>query len=218
MVVDQTKLMKASNIGTDCRMEIGQEIGSGKVQNMASLLNCYNIDINDTVTDANTYNFEDNLYKATVDDGLSFFNRINGNITAAQSYIKLFILSDRVDGDGRPIWVDLSSQTFIPNKTGYYDLKFVIYDNTIGESGTNTLTILTSYYVDRKIVLIEPIATNKYYGSADPGFDSLIIHTVIQQSSQKYIVQIKHQMKSIREKINYSNQMKHQISMENLVD
>ena len=171
LVVDQTKLMKSSNIGTDCRMEIGQEIGSGKVQNMASLLNCYNIDINETVADTNTYNFEDNLYKDTVDDGLSFFNRINGNIAGSDSYIKLYILSDRVDGEGRPVWVDLSSQTFIPNKTGYYDLKFVIYDNTIGESGTNTLTILTSYYVDRKIVLIEPIATNKYYGSADPGFD-----------------------------------------------
>lgn len=162
-VIDVTKLVKSSNVGTDCRMEIGQEIGNGKVQSAASLLNCYNVDLTATVSDDNKYNFEDNVYKESENEGLSFANRIND-----MSHVKLSILSDRKDANEDYVWVDLKTQTFIPNKTGYYDLKIEIFDNTVGASGTNSLTLLVSYYVDRKIVLIEPVATDKFYGNNDP--------------------------------------------------
>ena len=190
-VIDTSKLIKASNIGSKCRMEIGQEIGAGKVQNMASLLNCYNVDINAAVADTNTYNFEDNMYKATVNDGLSFFNRINGNISEPVSHVKLYIKSDLKDSDDNDIWVDLSSQVFVPNKTGYYDVKIIIYDNTIGAEGTNFLTVLVSYYVDRKIVLVQPLENDKFYGENDPGFEYCVYidldnHYDIRFSSNPY--------------------------------
>lgn len=184
--IDESKLVRGSNIGTKCRMEIGQEIGSGKTQNIYSLLNCYNVDLNATVVETNTYNFEDNVYLSTQDDGLSFYNRINN-----KSHVKLLILSDQKDGDGNDVWLDLSTQTFIPNKTGYYDLKIIIYDNTIDAQGTNQLTVLVSYYVDRKIVLVAPMVTDKFYGSSDPAFDYCVYidvdnHQEIRFSSNPY--------------------------------
>lgn len=161
MYADETDAIKSSNIGTDCRMEIGQEIGFGKVQNKGALLNCYNIILNDN------YNFEDNVYNPTVSDGLKFINnRINNN-----DHVKIYMKSDKVDAGGNVIWIDLETATFIPNKTGYYDMKVELHDDTIGESGTNVLTVLVSYYVDRKIVLIEPLENAKFYGDGDPTFD-----------------------------------------------
>ncbi len=160
-VVDQTKLVKGSNIGTKCRMEIGQEIGNGKNQTIVNILNCYNIDLNNTLSADNKYNFEDNVYDAAVKDGLQFANTINDI-----SHVKLYFESDFLDANNEVQWIDLSSSTFVPNKTGYYDVKIVITD----EAG-NTLTLLVSYYVDKKIVLIEPKANEKYYGSDDVTFE-----------------------------------------------
>jgi len=150
-VVDESKLVRGSNIGTDCRMEIGQEIGSDKKQNAASILNCYNVDINESAAVTNKYNFEDNVYDASSNDGLSFANLVND-----MSHVKLYILSDKLDAENKRVWLDLKTQVFIPNKTGYYDLKIVISDNADIDSTedvdeTNTLTILVSYYVDRKM-------------------------------------------------------------------
>ena len=42
---DADNLIKSSNIGTDCRMEIGQTIGFSNPQAKADLLKCYNINV-----------------------------------------------------------------------------------------------------------------------------------------------------------------------------
>lgn len=160
-VIDESKLVKGSNIGTDCRMEIGQEIGNNKNQTIVNILNCYKIDVSETLSTDNKYNFEDNRYNPTIKDGLEFANTIND-----MSHVKLYFASDFLDADDNIQWIDLSTDTFIPNKTGYYDVKIVISD----EAG-NTLTLFVSYYVDKKIVLIEPQANEKYYGEEDVVFN-----------------------------------------------
>lgn len=151
-VIDTEKLVKTSNIGTNCRMEIGQSIGKGTNQDMLKILECYNIDLGGTIG----YNFEDNDY-----GGLSFANNIND-----VSHVKLYMKSDE-DADGNTSWINLCNddgcQTFVPNKTGYYDMKIVISD-----AANNELSVIVSYFVDRKIVLIKPLANSKLYGDSDP--------------------------------------------------
>lgn len=153
---DATKMIKSSNIGTECRMEMGSVIGvSNAKQNKTKILNCYNVIVN------GEYIFEDNVYDTATDAGLSFSNRINSN-----SYVKVYIKSDVDDN-----WIDLETNEFIPNRTGYYDMKIEIHDNTISAEGTNVLTVLVSYYVDKKIVLVQAKEENKFYGESDPMLD-----------------------------------------------
>ena len=159
--IDNTKTVKSSNIGTECRMEMGSIIGKTTVQDKTAILKCYNVilvDGEDTI-----YNFEDNVYDVSTNAGLSFKNRINSN-----DYVKVYIKSDIYDDekDEYP-WIDIENQQFIPNHTGYYDMKIEIHDNTRGADGTNVLTVLVSYYVDKKIVLVEPKAEDKFYGDSD---------------------------------------------------
>lgn len=153
---DNTKYIKSSNIGTDCRMEMGSIIGDGTKQNKTAILKCYNVILVDG--EDLIYNFEDNVYDAASNSGLKFANRINSN-----SYVKLYMASDVEEDE----WVDLEESQFIPNETGYYDMKIEIYDNTPGVATTNVLTVLVSYYVDKKIVLIQPNAEEKFYGESD---------------------------------------------------
>lgn len=152
--VDNTKLIKRTNISDEdhsCRMEIGQEIGAGMTQNYFDLLHCYNINLGD-VDNEDGYNFEDNMY-----NGLAPWDP--SHVIATKSHVKLYMVGD----DGADI--NLEEDTFIPNKTGFYDLKIVIDDGN-----GNELTVVVSYYVDRKIVLIEPLVNDKFYGQADPTF------------------------------------------------
>lgn len=151
---DESNAIRSSNMGTECRMEIGQEIGGDKAQNKTKMLECYNVIIN------NNYNFEDNVY---INQSLSFANRIADNF-----HVKLYVLADNNE------WVDLEKQTFIPNRTGYYDIKIELYDDYDVTNSTptgNKLVVLISYFVDKKIVLIQPLANDKFYGEDDSGFD-----------------------------------------------
>ena len=81
-------------------------------------------------------------------------------------YVDLYML-----GDGG-LWVDLETSIFIPNKTGYYSMKIIVRDDN-----SNDLTVLLSYYVDKRIVLIAPYDdasdaddNTKKYGEDDPTF------------------------------------------------
>lgn len=153
---DHTNKIKATNVKTEyaegetiCRMEVGQTIGSGKNQTAEEILDCYNVIVEEV------YKFEDNVYDKNNNSGLKFFNRIN-----SYDYVDLFIYDDSYNK------IDLKTGNFTPNKTGYYDLEIVINDGN-----GNYLTVQVSYYVDKKIVLIEPIANDKNYGEADKAFD-----------------------------------------------
>lgn len=148
-----TNLVKSSNIGTKCRMEIGATIGNGKTQNKTSILDCYNVIVSEN------YNFEDNRYETSQNEGLSFYNRINND-----NHVRVFMKNDNGS------WINLEEDTFTPNDTGYYDLRIEIYDDEINGDNTNVLTVLMSYYVDKKIVLVKPLANDKDYGTSDPTF------------------------------------------------
>ncbi len=145
--------IKSTNIidgNVSCRMEIGQKIGKGTNQEIDDILSCYNVIV------GSEYMFEDNVYKH---DGEST-GLTNINIVNDENHVKLHILDD----SGK--WVDLSSTTFTPNKTGYYTLKITIFDDS-----SNSLTVLVSYYVDKRIVLVAPVASEKFYGDNDATFN-----------------------------------------------
>ena len=106
---------------------------------------------------------------------MKFFNRIN-----SLDYVDLYIYDDS------ETQIDLKTKTFTPNRTGYYDLDIVINDGN-----GNSLTVKVSYYVDKKIVLIAPIANEKYYGQNDTTFDYCVYidtgnHTNERFSSDPY--------------------------------
>ena len=180
--IDTTKTIKSSNIGTECRMEMGSIIGGTTKQNKLALLKCYNVVLVDG--EDLIYNFEDNVYDINTNAGLSFVNRINSN-----SYVKVYLLSDIYDAekDEYP-WIDIENQQFIPNHTGYYDMKIEIHDNTIAASGTNVLTVLVSYYVDKKIVLVEAKAEDKFYGDSDTTATDIFDYCVWINNTNEYDV------------------------------
>lgn len=151
--VDNTKSISRTNIGSECRMEIGSEIGYGKGQTKLVLLECYNIVKDDQ--GVKSYLLEDNVYSSEQDDGLSYYNRVNNN-----SHIKLYVKNDNDE------WIDLEVNKFIPNRTGYYDLKIEVLD--YGEDDSTVLTVYLSYYVDKRIVLVTPKENSKVYGESDP--------------------------------------------------
>ena len=137
-----------------CRMELGNLIGKDSYQTQTKLLECYGIK---TTGATPTYNFEDNALDAM--GGLN---------------VKLYILSKETNQ-----WVALSDG-YIPNRSGLYAILVVISDNagvgqniaftnktyhdvtianqSVAVSG-NSIGVVVSYYVDKKIVLVAPEST-----------------------------------------------------------
>ena len=172
-VVDTTapgfnEKIKKYNVYTDgtCRMELGNLIGKDSYQTQAKLLECYGIK---TTGSTPTYNFEDNALDAM--GGLN---------------VKLYILSKELKQ-----WVALSDG-YVPNRSGLYAILIVISDNSgVGQNITftnetyhdvtissqsvavsgNSIGVVVSYYVDKKIVLVAPQSAEKNYGESDPVFE-----------------------------------------------
>ena len=155
---ENKKIGRTNTNGNICRIEIGGVIGK-EGQTWQNILECYNVYL-DNGEGNREYKIIDNVYDKTSNDGLKEKNRINKE----SLHVKLYIKNNNSDG-----WVDLKTTQFIPNRTGYYDIKIVVEDYTDTES--NSLTVLASYYVDKRIVLVEPIANSKEYGQADPTFE-----------------------------------------------
>ena len=116
----------------------------GKTTNKTSILTCY------SVIAENEYKIEDNRFNSDDEFGVGANkNRINSD-----DYVDLFMLDD----NGK--WVNLETHQFIPNKTGYYSMKIVVYDDIESATIRNSLTVNLSFYVDKRIVLIQPFANN----------------------------------------------------------
>lgn len=152
---EEKKIGRTNTNGNICRIEIGGVLGNSS-QTWQDILACYNVYLGN-----GEYNIIDNVYMNTANDGLGQENRINTESLHVKLYIKNNESTD---------WVDLKTTQFIPNRTGYYDIKIVVEDYVEENTYSNSLTVLASYYVDKRIVLVEPIATEKMYGEEDPTF------------------------------------------------
>lgn len=153
---EEKKIARTNTNGNICRIEIGGVLGNSS-QTWQDILGCYNVYLG-----SSEYNIIDNVYEASANDGLREENRINKESLHVKLYIK---------NNESTEWVDLKQTQFIPNRTGYYDIKIVVEDYVEENSYSNSLTVLASYYVDKRIVLIEPIANSKNYGENDPTFE-----------------------------------------------
>lgn len=181
-VVDNTapgfnSIINNFNVGTDCRVELGNLIGGSADQDMDMIMNCYGVTTKSGDPVVTTYNFEDNVFASP------FVQTQNVNVRAN---VKMYILSKETSR-----WVSIDDG-YIPNRSGKYAVLLVISDNastnTIfdltgqeyhgvrvanGSSLTisgNAIGVLVSYHVDKKTVLITPQNKDKMYGAEDPIF------------------------------------------------
>ncbi|MBR3891272.1 MAG: hypothetical protein IKJ30_04285 [Bacilli bacterium] len=182
-VVDDTapgfnSIINNYNVGTDCRVELGNLIGGSADQDMDMIMDCYAISTTTNATPAvTTYNFEDNVFAS------SFTQIQDANV---RSNVKMYILSKETHK-----WVSLDDG-YVPNRSGKYAVLVVISDNAStntvfdlsgnsyheemvdNESSItiagNAIGVLVSYHVDKKIVLINPNNNEKDYGEEDPIF------------------------------------------------
>ena len=167
------KIIENYNVGSDCRIEIGNVIGID-YQTMDKLLECYKI-----VSDAK-YNFEDNVFNEYYTQNQTVNNR---------NHISMYILSKETNE-----WVSLDTEDgYTPNRSGKYSILIIIrddasttttfnfggktYDDVTVKAGSkidvngNAIATVISYYVDKKLVLIAPESNEKDYGSNDPVFE-----------------------------------------------
>jgi len=190
-VVDNTapgfnSIINRYNVGTDCRVELGNMIGGAKVagtnkQDINMIFECYGV--TSVSGDDTTYNFEDNVFKNLYTQEQTVNKRSN---------VKMYILSKETNK-----WISLDDG-YTPNRSGNYamliiisddanacdgidckttfDLSGVTYHDEIVANDTsitvngNAIGLLVSYYVDKKIVLVNPNNNDKKYGEVDPVF------------------------------------------------
>ena len=160
------------NVGTECRIELGNPIGLGG-QSVDNLFDCYGI-----YTDS-AYNFEDNTFQ-----GYTQNQTVN-----TKEHVDMYILSKEDE-----TWVSLKDDSYIPNRSGKYAILTIIRDDasevtttfnfagqtyhdvtianghSISVSG-NAIANITTYHVDKKIVVIAPESNAKTYGESDPVFN-----------------------------------------------
>lgn len=167
------KIISNYNIGSECRIEIGNIIGKD-YQTMDKLLECYGIVANEA------YNYEDNVFISSFTQE----QKIN-----TRDYISMYVL-DKASGE----WISLDNDDgYTPNRSGRYSFLIILrdaanttttfnftgkeYDGVTVKSGTkidvsgNAVATVISYYVDKKLVVVAPESNYKDYGSNDPTFE-----------------------------------------------
>ena len=185
----------ANNMKTECRLEIGSII-----QTKVQLLECYKF-----YDGTSHYNFVDNA--TTYDNTVTTTNYTSSNyyknVLHAQLYqstgfatysdsiqVYICVLSGNNqcnDTDTNPNnnWLHVDGTLdarFIFDNAGTYEIKFVITDTGLDYAGgttpkKNTTTVILSYYVNPRVLLVRPIAKEKVYGQAENPIDYCVYAT-----------------------------------------
>lgn len=186
-----------NNMPTKCRLEIGSII-----QNRQQLLECYGFK---TEGADGAYHFVDNATTYEVLGADYASKKYYNNVLYEQLYkktgynsqnnsIKVYVCKLVVANDGDSIscndtdkpWTEVtdapSGSDFIFDNAGTYGIKFVISDTGLDYTGGtatkyNTTTIIGSYYVNPRILLIRPVAKEKTYGQAADPIDYCVYAT-----------------------------------------
>ena len=179
---DDANSIEYSNEETICRLEI-----DNLIQVKESILNCYKLKV------SGSYKFKDNNIDHTasyadeddagkkLDSGVQYY-AAGGDTTSGDYYHQKIQLSILEEGDWMVIGDNAAAAGF-PHlyKSGYHQIKIQIFDHwdvtydELQDGATdikgNVLTVYGTFYVNPRTLLIEPLATEKMYGEAEPTFD-----------------------------------------------
>ncbi len=172
----ETIEIKWSNVftGSQCMLEIGN-----KVQSKETLLDCYKLAANISDSDAanDKYHYIDNDTSHTTYDsankaGTQWYEMSNPYDNYFDNIILEIEGDSDEDGDGEIDFITIDGSEEIElNKAQIHELRITIEDNWDKFSGTansqNKIQISLEYYVNPRVLLIEPIASEKIYGEAD---------------------------------------------------
>ena len=190
---DDSKLLtdpaiSKNNMASECRLEIGSII-----QTRAKLLECYgfvdegkykfvdNATTYAALTDAN--HNSSNYYKNVLNTqlyGVTGYNTYDASIEVS---ICTVVGKDKCTGtQWKVIPSGALSDAYMFANAGSYEIRFVISDTgkdyaAANSGGVNTTTIILTYYVNPRVLLIRPLAKEKVYGQAATEIDYCIYAT-----------------------------------------